>query len=311
LRLPALRLLPSLRARAARPAKARYPRTPHLRRRLLLLLVLVSLVGGGYMFWFRDSSLVRVERVNVIGLSTAPGASRLRVQLTAAARGMTTLHANAAALRRVVADDPVVRAIHIRTDFPHGLTIDVTENRPVALVSTGGRSVPEVRTVSMPDGRRLARGAALDRVIVAGAAPPALLGRVASITIQPGRGFVAQLENGPSIWLGTRYRIEDKWTAAAAVLAQSSSKGATYVDVRMPDRPAAGGLTVTDEPQQEADPSAAASPDTPAPIPADPGADPAAQAPQAATATPAPPATQTAPQATPAAPDTGTTQPQP
>src|SRR4051812_30845169 len=150
-----------------------------MRRRLAAIALVTVALGAVYMLWFRDSSLVQVKRVQVVGLSTAPDAARLRAQLTAAAERMTTLHLDAGELHKVVANDPVVRSISLRPDFPHGLTIDVTENRPVALVTVGAKSVPvaadgtvlegvdtsgslpEIRTVAMPGGRRVDRGAVL------------------------------------------------------------------------------------------------------------------------------------------------------
>ena len=51
-----------------------------------------------------------------------------------------------------------------------------------------------------------------------------------------------KLRNGPQIIFGDATRIDAKWAAAAAVLADSRAKGATYVDVRLPERPVAGGL---------------------------------------------------------------------
>ena len=54
------------------------------------------------------------------------------------------------------------------------------------------------------------------------------------------RGLVAQLDKGPEVILGSRSRLGAKWAAATAVLADDGSQGATYVDVRQPERPVAG-----------------------------------------------------------------------
>jgi cell division protein FtsQ len=261
----------------------------HWRRRLLLMGAVAAVLAAVYLFWLRDSSLVRVERVQVTGLATAPDSARLRTELTEAAKGMTTLHVDDGRLRAVVAGAPVVRGIEAVPDFPHGLTIRVTENRPVALLSAGGHNIPvaadgtllsgvdmagplpTVRTIAQPGGRRLGSGPALDRVEVAAAAPPALLPKIASITIQPGKGFVAQMTSGPAIWLGGPVRLDAKWRAAAAVLAQPSSEGASYIDARLPERPIAGGVDAPDtaQPTPEA-PAQGAVSGAPAPIPADP-----------------------------------------
>jgi hypothetical protein len=50
------------------------------------------------------------------------------------------------------------------------------------------------------------------------------------------------MRNGPDLIFGDATDLEAKWAAAARVLADASSRGATYVDLRLPERPAAGGL---------------------------------------------------------------------
>jgi cell division protein FtsQ len=241
---------------------------PHGRRRLIALGVVAAALAAGYWFWFRDSSLVRVERVTVTGIDTADG-PRVRAKLTAVARRMTTLHVDAGGLRHAVADEPVVNSIAVHPDFPHGLRIEIVENRPVALLVSPGRDVavapdgtllppsktigglPTVRVGSLPAAGRIPDGPTRERVAVAAAAPPRLLSRVDSISIQHGRGAVAQLQHGPAIIFGRPFELQRKWAAAAAVLAQRSSAGATYIDVRMPERPVAGGLTLQQDPQAQ------------------------------------------------------------
>jgi cell division protein FtsQ len=254
-------------------AVVRLPRllspSAHWRRRLIAIVVLAAALSAGYFFWLRDSSLVRVEHVRVSGLDT-PDAARVRAKLAVAARKMTTLNLNPAALRRAVADEPVVHSLTVQADFPHGLTIQIVENRPVAMLVAGGRelavapdgtvlpgakvarALPAVRVGRLPERGQMLDGPALERVAVAAAAPPRLLARVDSISIQDGRGAVAELQDGPPIYFGRPIELERKWVAAAGVLAQQSSRGATYIDVRMPERPVAGGLGIEQQPQGEA-----------------------------------------------------------
>jgi cell division protein FtsQ len=293
------RLLPRAAAQVPRAAVALPLRW---RRRLAIVLALAVAFGALYMLWFRDSSLVRVEKVKVVGIAAAPDARGLRAELVKAAKGMTTLHVDEGALLRSVKGEPVVRGIEAQPDFPHGLVITVVENSPVAILSDGSRRVPVaadgtlledvdagsplplLHTTSVPAAGRLGAGGTADRVAVAAAAPAPLRARIESITIQPGKGFVAQLRNGPAVWLGGRPRVELKWDSAAAVLAAPSSRGADYIDVRMPERPVAGGLQ-SDEPAQPgpAAPVPGSVPGAAAPIPADPqeGTAPGASAPPA------------------------------
>lgn len=277
--------------------------SPRGRRRLVVLLMLVLAIGAAYTFWFRDSSFVRVEKVTVTGVDSANGA-RVRTKLTAAARHMTTLRVNAAALRLAVADEPTVHSITVAADFPHGLRIAVVENRPVALLVGGGRQVavapdgtvlegvktrgaglPTIDVGGLPSGTRMPAGPARDRVAVAAAAPPSLLPRLDTISVQHGRGAVAELKDGPVVIFGRAEALGRKWAAATAVLAQHSSQGATYIDVRMPERPVAGGLDLQQDPQAQpdgAEPGAA--PGSPGVLPAVPPA--AASSPAAAADSP-------------------------
>jgi cell division protein FtsQ len=299
--------LPRLRVASAR----------HWRRRLLVLALLAAALTAGYFFWLRDSSLVRVEDVTVKGLATTPGASELRSDLSEASRSMTTLHLDEDKLREIASHHPVVHSIDVQADFPHGLTITVTENVPVALVSAGDRSVPvaadgtvlegletdarlpTIRAETLPDERRVPGGETLDRVMAAAAAPEDVRAKVTSVMVHREHGYVAQIAKGPEVWLGGGERLRLKWEAATAILAEESSQGATYIDVRIPERGVAGGLTITEEPQGGVEEQTQIVPEPAAPDPAV-AADPAAAAPVV------PPAETPAP-----APVTPSTEPQP
>ena len=73
------------------------------------------------------------------------------------------------------------------------------------------------------------------------------------------RGVIAALHNGPELVFGTGEHASQKWAAAARVLAEISAQGATYLDLRIPGRVAAGGLapvatpTADPNPQPEAE----------------------------------------------------------
>jgi cell division protein FtsQ len=88
----------------------------------------------------------------------------------------------------------------------------------------------------------VARGAAA----VAGAAPALLRARIDVVTRSSNDdGFVAVLRDGPELIFGSATRLHAKWAAAARVLADLDSRGASYVDLRIPGRPAVGGLAAT------------------------------------------------------------------
>ena len=260
-----------------------------VRRRLLLLALLGLALLAAYMLWFRDSSFVRVERVKVTGLSGSE-APRERAALIAAARGMTTLHVDEAALRKALGAGATVEAIHVRTDFPHGMRIEVVEKAAVAVltygservaVGSGGVVLPDVRPLphalpvievaALPSGQRLGHGRASLLVAAAAAAPVALRERILRLRLIPAKGLVAYIRNGPQVILGSAAQLSLKWTIAASILADATSRGASYVDVRLPDRPVAGGLDVAPPPADD-------QPEAPPAQPVQPGATTAAPA---------------------------------
>ena len=248
---------------AAASALRRLPRVPlavprKIRRRLIAALLVAVALFALYRLWFRDSGFVSVQHVSVTGLTTKD-APRIRTALTAAAHDMSTLHMNQAALDQSVAGFPIVKAVEAQPSFPHSLKIHVIEQEPVAVLAVGGE-----RLLLAPDGSVLrdvatghplavikSRGAvpqdtltdrvALTSLHVAAAAPAALAGRITTIAHDK-EGIVVHTRNGPRLIFGDDSRPVAKWAAVAAVLADPSSKGATYVDVRLPGRPVAGGL---------------------------------------------------------------------
>lgn len=294
--LGALRALPRLRGRGkARTRRLALPAlTPRLRRRLLALVAVLLLLAAGYQFWLRDSSLVAVEDVTVTGLTTED-AERVRIALTSAGHSMTTLRLERQTLDRAVAHFPVVRDLEVRSDFPHGLTIHVIEHHPAALVDVGGERVPvagdgtllrglpvegRLPSIDAGDGvseERLRDPDALGAALVAGAIPGPLRKRVESVGTGGDDGLVVELSEGPELIFGDASRVRAKWIAAARVLADPDAAGATYIDLRQPDRPAAGGLPgATVDPVA---PAGAASATVPAIPQASGAADPAATTP--------------------------------
>jgi cell division protein FtsQ len=250
---------------AAMPRVRSVPRLP---RAAVWALALIALLIAGFV-WLRDSQLVAVKHVTVTGLS-GPEAGRVTAQLENAARDMTTLHVRTDQLRSVVASYPVVKDLSVSADFPHGLKIRIIENTPVAVVEVGGektpvagdgrllrgaaeRQLPTVPVSVVPGGDHVVDPVARQAIVALAAAPSALRNRVlrASSTTQGGLTLV--LQDGPDLRFGGADRLAAKWAAASAVLADSNAAGATYLDLRYPERPAAGGL---EDPTLQRDPEA-------------------------------------------------------
>jgi cell division protein FtsQ len=257
---------------AAMPRVRHAPRVP--RAAIWALAALALLVGA--LLWFRDSSFVAVQRVTVVG-ATGPEAQRLTNQLRDAALDMTTLHVRGDQLRSVTEPYPVVKDLRVSTDFPHGLRITVIENTPVAAVVADGvttpvagdglllrgaeqRALPVVPVSVPPGGDHVVDRTARRAIAALAAAPAALRERVERASTTREGGLTLKLRSGPDLRFGGADRLAAKWAAAAAVLADDASRGASYLDLRYPERPAAGGL---EDPTTQRDPEAvnAAEPD--------------------------------------------------
>ncbi len=229
-------------------------------RAVITLAVVVAVLVGGWL-WIRDSSLVAVQRVRVIGAS-GPDARQIRAALVAAARNMTTLDVRMGQLQTAVAPFPVVKHLQVQTQFPHGMRIDVVEQVPVGVVLAGGRrtavagdgtllhdvgptaALPTI-SLGVPPGGTHLTGYPLTEARLLAAAPYQLLAKVSQVSDGAAHGLVAQLRNGPDVYFGDSSRLGLKWTAVTDVLANAGSAGAVYIDVTVPSRPVAGAAAAT------------------------------------------------------------------
>jgi cell division protein FtsQ len=231
-------------------------RRPRLRPLLLVgVLAVAGLLVGGY-FWVRSSPLSAVRNVNVVGLSGAE-AGQIRDALETTARGMSTLNADTGDFHNTVAAYPEVKSVKASASFPHSMTITVVEQDPVAVVVAGGHrtvvsgdgtllpnvtassSLPTITTTVAPGGTTLS-GTPLQQAVLLADAPYELLPRIASTQFSSSHGLTVALRGGPQLYFGDSSRLTAKWDSALAVLANSSSAGAAYIDVTDPSRPAAG-----------------------------------------------------------------------
>jgi cell division protein FtsQ len=222
------------------------------------LLALV-VVGAGFL-WLRDSALVRVKEVEITGVGGRQ-AGDIRSALTTAAREMTTLHVREDALRDAVASYPVVRDVRADGDFPRRLRIAVDAYVPIAAMDLGGRSVAIAPDGTVLDGaptKGLAviaaggsaagtkiTGTDATRLVALLAGAPAPLRDRAQRALRGPHGLALDMRDGPRLDFGDLSRMDAKWLAAAAVLADEDARGATYVDLRLPERPVAGPLPAT------------------------------------------------------------------
>ncbi len=248
-------------ARAPR-LRLRLPRVPP--RALLALVLAAGLLAGGWL-WLRDAPLVQVDDVTVIGVSSSDE-GRIKAALTDEARQMTTLHVRNDVLRRAVAEFPSVASLRTKADFPHGLTIEVVEHEPVAVLegnvpATGGghllrglrtRDLPSIAVKADAGGDRVTDARTLGALAIAAAAPPELRERAERI-FSGRRGLEVVLSEGPRLIFGGRGDARAKWAAAARVLSEPSAQGALYLDLRVRGRVAAGGVGPVDPAEEAAE----------------------------------------------------------
>lgn len=91
-----------------------------------------------------------------------------------------------------------------------------------------------------PPQRGRLRGTAREQAEVLGAVPPALRRFLASSRYGES-GVDVELTSGIELRFGDSSRAEEKWRAAAAVLADPSLTALSYVDLHAPSHPAVGG----------------------------------------------------------------------
>jgi cell division septal protein FtsQ len=242
----------------AAPRRRRLRFLPRLSVRNAALAVLVLVVLGCGWLWFRSSSLVAIKQVRVTGLS-GPDVSQIRHDLTSQAKLMTTLDVDVSRLQGAVSQYPDVRSLQVATGFPHSVVIHVSEQVPVATIEVGGGLVvvdtdgqllahasgapsplPLVPLRTAPSGSRVSAAGARAAIATLAAAPYALITHIENATSTASHGVIVQLRIGPQLYFGSVAQLAAKWSAALAVLSESSSAGADYIDVTDPRRAAAG-----------------------------------------------------------------------
>jgi cell division protein FtsQ len=200
---------------------------------------------------------VSVRQVQISGVH-GPDAPAIDSALDAAARHMTTLDIHPSALRSAVARFLVVRDVSASSGFPHTLHIRVLEQLPVAALAVNGQRTavaadgvvlgPALLTGPLPTlganvepaaGHRVTDWTLRAALAVLGAAPTPLLG-VSERIFFSAKGLTVAMRNGLLAYFGDATRPHAKWLALASVLVAPAAAGASYVDVRLPERPAAG-----------------------------------------------------------------------
>jgi len=226
--------------------------------RTLAALVVVGLIAWLGWLWYQGSSFVRIRHVTVTGLS-GPDVSAIRSALTVTALQMTTMKLQVERLEEAVSAYPFVESITVQRHGAHAVTIDVAEQVPVAMVDIGGEAevvdgrdqilgqsaIPHGLLPQLTLGTASANDTVTDpntraEVATLAAAPYAMLAHIQSASWNRQNGVVVALRSGPQVYFGAASELTQKWQDAVAVLQNSASRGAAYIDVSDPGRPAAG-----------------------------------------------------------------------
>jgi cell division protein FtsQ len=247
----------------------------HLRYKLGVAVLALAGIFALWLGVLRDSSLFQVRSVTVTGLSGS-AAPQVQGALELTAREMTTTDFSSARLRAAVSGYAAIASLSATTEFPHGVRIDVVERRPFARLDVNGtivavsandralrgmpapRSLPLIRSSTPPRGDRVTDSLTRLELALLAAAPRPLRREVYTVR-QGAEGLTVRLRHGPLIYFGDATLPHAKWDSAAVVLASPSSRGARYIDVELPGRPAADVGDALTSPQSGAtSPSASA-----------------------------------------------------
>ena len=207
------------------------------RRSLAVALACLGLVGLAYL-GARETGVFAFRTVEVSGVSR-PVAADVRKALVPL-EGTSLVALDPGDVEQLLEGVPTIRAAHVDRAFPHGLSIDVEPEQPLAvfrdgarawLVAASGRVVETMEPTARPTlprvriavsrtptvGADLPGDDAEAALAVLSALPRGFPGRVLYATVEE-EGVVLALADGPDIRLGEPTMLARKLAAAAAVL---------------------------------------------------------------------------------------------
>jgi cell division septal protein FtsQ len=219
------------------------------RAALFALLALAGVLAVVYLV-LRLTPLSAVQNVTVVGVQ-GPKASEIRHAIERAATGQSTLGFQEGTIRDAVAGTRSITGFEVHTRFPHGVQVEVRQLLAVGVIETGGRRVavssdgrvlpdwtpgtlPVIRGGQQRGGELVGGAKAAARIL--GGAPQPILARVARID----GGYAVRLADGPALLFRDGHRLAAKWAAAVAVLSDPGTRGATWIDLRVPEQPVSG-----------------------------------------------------------------------
>ncbi len=216
-------------------------------RRILALVVVLGLVGGGIWAVYFSSAL-SVQGVEVTGEQTLSEDDVLA--RAAVPTGGPLATADLVAIERRVAALAQVRMVDVTRKWPHDVQIDITERVPVAVVDQGGTfravdtegvvfnsyrrapaGLPRIETdVTAPDALR-------EAVTVVAALPDEVTSVVDHVELVSSDEILVILRDGREVRWGGSEQSEQKGEVLVALLQQP----AAVYDVSVPGLPTTSG----------------------------------------------------------------------
>lgn len=255
-------------SRTSELARKRERRSFRFRLLAFTGLILALALVAGYQFWLRDSSLVSIKHLEIVGVDAKTEEGRQIDQAVRTAMGeMTTLNLKPGVLDQELSRFPRVADAAIASDFPDSAKVTVSlredgsiygEGSNALLVATDGTvlgpaageedSLPLIgdgdppATTGEASGPVATRGApltgrALAQALVLGAAPDPVRPYITGSHSTP-EGVLVELEDGLVMLFGDPSHADQKWRSAVALIADPGFDTSSYVDLSVPRRPA-------------------------------------------------------------------------
>lgn len=237
-----------------------------------MILVAFLMVAGvavfaGYQYWLRDSPLVEIRNLTIEGVSShTEEGGQITDAIDLAASEMTTLHLKPEVLDEELSRFPRVQSATIDGSFPGSATVTValrsdgsvfdtgadelliaTDGTVLGTAGAGTETLPRIEAGDPPAGS-MVEGRTLTQALVLGAVPSEL--RSFTETSDFGEdGVEVTMSNGMVLLFGDASNSDQKWKAAASVIADPEVPATSYVDLSVPRRPAVRSLddAVSDE----------------------------------------------------------------
>jgi len=243
-----------------RKRRATVQREQGRRRLRVMLIVVIIAVVVACLYGIARSSLLAVETITVDG-ATQADVDVIR-QASGIEDGEPILFVDLGSAEAAVESVPWVATARVTRELAHTIRIEITERVPVAwfargdgtiaLVDASGRVLGPVAAppllaelqgleeLTTPPGARITPAGLAE---VTSALPEDLRRRVRAVVRVDDGGVAAAtlvLGDGPEVRLGSLDELEEKGSAAVAVLSALGESRPGYIDVRVPSAPVTG-----------------------------------------------------------------------